>query len=772
MTTRVICFGRLLKAGISSIANCEGKTAPVIEADLGERIGVAGYTIQRYKAGNLPPEPRTIYLLAEACVRRGYLNRDWLQAFLHAARHPTPDQLLDQLCPIKPTRTQPPRVYHNLAAPTYTQFIMREHFYNEILDSLRQRTPVVLIVGMGGMGKTSLAHEIATRCLDNATPELCFDAAIWISDKDHPGTTNLSVVLNEIARVLDYPGFMQLAYDDRRLEVEQLLRRQRILLIIDNFETITDDALPHWLLRLPEPSKAIITTREHHQEFRHNGSIDLSGMTHNEAQKLIGERLRALKLARFLDNPAQLDPLIATTGGNPKAIELAIGLMKYEHRPLPCILKDLNAACGSLFDDLFSRSWNLLDAEAQRILLALVLFPSSASHTALSTAAHVHELAFDQALELLTDLSLVSTQPTDLQSHPRYTLHSLVRAFARGKRTAHPQIDNDTREHWLQWALHLAAQVGFCWSDLQRLNLLDTEHANLYEAIQWAFQNQRYAETIALVEGIRYYYNVRGIWDERLTINLLRAEAAHQISDHTNEALALAHHIEIRSKQGYLDEATDYRKRLETLAAATPIPNEALFEIRHAQALHERACGNLAAAEEIWWHLLELSARLGGQKYVINRRWLATCRYQRGALEEARHLYEESLQDAMSIEDIRSIVGNILKLAAIDLDQGHTERAVATLETHRATIEHLQDRRRLAELQRLRARCFQTQGKLDAAYNTLLIVIDLFDRLGMRRERDEAKEALMYVGEICGIVIDTSIESGAQKQAPCGACIS
>jgi hypothetical protein len=70
-------FGRFLKAGIGSIAMCEGKTAPAIKDELGERIGVSAATIQRYKTGYLPHESRTIQLLAEAAVKRGYLNREW-----------------------------------------------------------------------------------------------------------------------------------------------------------------------------------------------------------------------------------------------------------------------------------------------------------------------------------------------------------------------------------------------------------------------------------------------------------------------------------------------------------------------------------------------------------------------------------------------------------------------------------------------------------------------------------------------------------------------
>src|SRR5690349_12285923 len=124
-------FGDLLKGAISSIAAYEHKLAPIVEEELGEQIGVAGKTVQRYKSGHLPPEARSIRILAEAAVRRGYLNRVWLQRFLAAALYPTPDQLIDQLCPPIAVRSRPPRIYENLPAPTYSQFIMRAEAYAE-----------------------------------------------------------------------------------------------------------------------------------------------------------------------------------------------------------------------------------------------------------------------------------------------------------------------------------------------------------------------------------------------------------------------------------------------------------------------------------------------------------------------------------------------------------------------------------------------------------------------------------------------------------------
>lgn len=742
MTNRNALFGRLLKAGISSITYCEDTTAPVIEAGLGEQIGVASHTIQRYKAGHLPPEARTIQILAEACVRRGFLNREWLQAFLRAAHYPNPDQLIEQLYPQAPTRFRAPRIYTNLPAPGYNQFVMRQQLFDQVLDGLRQRSPVVVIASLGGMGKTSLTREVAAYCVSNREEQLNFDAGVWVSDKDHPGTTNLTIVCDEIARTLDYPGLMQLPYHEKQFEVEQLLRRQKVLLVVDNFETITDSALAGWLLRLPEPSKAIVTTREYQRELRSAWPVDLDGMQREEAQELISNRLKALKLEKLVSDQAQLAPLLAATGGNPMALELALGLIKYEHRPLRQIIDDLYQARGRLFEDLFARVWKLLEGPARQVLLSTVAFAPSAGQAALAAAAGVQGMSFDRAVEQLAELTLITIERVDLQTPPRYSLHPLVRSFAAVQLAKQPAFEQELRQRWIAWYCRLAAQTGFCWDDLQRLELLDHEHETLYTAILWASEHQHDHEAIMLIEGIRYYYNVRGLWDDRLTINQLRADAARRIGDRNNEALALAYHVEIRSKQGRAQEVAEAYPQLEALAQTAGLPDDVLFEVQHARALYMQASGHRRAAGQIWRELLTLSAQLGGQKYVINRRWLATWYYQQGDLDQAQQLYSASLQDAYAINDQRSIVGNSLKLAAIELDRGNTSAAQETLDACRATAERLHDRRRLGEFCRLSARIAAMHGDTQAACEALTTAINLFERLGMQGELSEAQATL------------------------------
>ncbi len=197
-TRRNVTFGRLLSGAINSIATYEGKTAAVVEEELGRQLGVVGKTIQRYKAGYLPPDPAAVKVLAEVLIGRGYLGREWLQRFLRAARYPLAEQLVLALCPAPIAQPRPQRIYQNLPAPTYAQFVMRAEAFAQVLEGLQQRTAAVLIVGLGGNGKTSLAREIGAHLLLAEVLVPRVDAVVWVSDKDLPGTTNLSVVLDVV----------------------------------------------------------------------------------------------------------------------------------------------------------------------------------------------------------------------------------------------------------------------------------------------------------------------------------------------------------------------------------------------------------------------------------------------------------------------------------------------------------------------------------------------------------------------------------------------
>jgi tetratricopeptide (TPR) repeat protein len=735
-------FGRLLAGAINSIAAYEGRTTPVVEEELGQPLHLAGKTIQRYKSGYLPPDHETVKVLAEAAVRRGFLDREWLVRFLHAARYPFADALLEQLRPSAPVRVRPPRIYQNLPAPPYNQFVMRSQAFAEVLEGLQLRSAMVLIHGLGGNGKTSLAHEVAARCLTDELSPARFDAVVWVSDKDRPGATNLSVVLDDIARTLDYPGFAQFAFDEKRWEVEQLLRQNRVLIVVDNFETVTDGALLTWLSRLPEPSKALITSREYSRGYRNSTIVvDLRGMDAVEAKAFVEQRLRILRVAPLVNDETQLESLIAATGGNPKAIAMTLGLAKQEHRPLQRLIEDLYAARGTLFDDLFERAWTLLDEAARHVLLSAVFFSTSAASAALAATANVQGFVFERAVERLTDLALLDVQQEGINSAAYYMVHPLVRAFAAKKSAEQIEFEQRARKRWLDWYVELASNVGFCWNDLGKLDILDAEQETAYTALTWACEHRMYTEALQLAKDIEYFYAVRGRLSRKLAINLCYAEAAQAEGNADLELHALASQVHILSMQGNVGAAEAYLPRLQALMSESrsfPHMPDAIIAI----ALYWIARGNIDAAQ----HMLEEALDNGDAVPIYGRvgyqRWLAVCHYSKGELTQAQAMLQDAFEVSLKHDYDLGVMFTQSKIAQIAFALGDYEGAEATLSESRTRSYRYHHRRDMADIQHTYARLHMVRGDLPAARAALTEAVDLFERLGMRRKLAEARTTL------------------------------
>lgn len=741
-------FGRLLSGAINSIATYEGKTAPVVEEELGALAIVAGKTIQRYKAGHLPPEARTIEILAEAAIRRGFLGREWLARFLHAAHYPFANKLLDRLCPIGPARPRPPHVYHNLPAPTYSQFVMRAAAFADVQDGLSKQSAITLIVGLGGNGKTSLAREAAAQCLRDGAPS--FDAVVWVSDKDRPGTTNLSVVLDEIARTLDYPGFTQFEHDEKRREVENLLRRQRVLIVVDNFETITDGALLAWLQNLSEPSKALITAREYRREFRRGGwLVELRGMTDAEARELVIERLRMLRIEKLVNDQAQLEPLLAATGGNPKAIEITLGLMKYERRPFQQVVDDLYAARGELFEDLFTRAWSLLDEAARRILLAMTFFPSSASNIALSTCADVQGFAFDRAIDQLIDLALVDVEQADLASTSRYTLHPLVRAFAGMQIIGQPDLENRIRNLWIEYFLEFARQcetIG--WDSIEQFDQVEQDIINFEAVMRYCYDKQYWKYLIEMVLIMRSFWGTRGYYETRDVFVALALYAAEQTEELTAQISLLCTQTRSFCYRNNATKALECEKASNHMQTLVNPDISLITRLNYAQIRLLILLEDFDKLFTVAQRNVAISELHGLRNLVIAKYDIAVYFYHAKRYDEAEELLNQIVTESIKLGYARMPIFGWLSLANIALHKNQISIAEKYLQLAEKRASELKHQRYVAEVHRVWARLHTLQGNLPAARASLAEAIDLFERLGMRRELAEARDELAQLDEL------------------------
>lgn len=159
------------------------------------------------------------------------------------------------------------RVMHNLPPADFdeTGFLGRRSERKELRKAILGPWPVISVLGDGGQGKTALALQVAYDLLDDL--ENPFEAVVWTSAK------NATLSSTEITRVetaiqsslgLFAGAASELGSFDPGNEIDNLLEYLetfRILLILDNLETVLDDNVREFLRRLPGGSKALLTSR-------------------------------------------------------------------------------------------------------------------------------------------------------------------------------------------------------------------------------------------------------------------------------------------------------------------------------------------------------------------------------------------------------------------------------------------------------------------------------------------------------------------------------
>jgi len=311
-------------------------------------------------------------------------------------------------------------VRHNLPQPDYGHFIGREQELTKVIGLLNHsRSYMITIDGIGGIGKSALALEIAHRLrLDykNIPINERFEAIIWTSAKRNTlkadrGIVNrqqklqtLDDICKTIAITLGIEESVRSQPEERFELVCRELTKQRTLLIVDNLETVDDEAVMEFLQDLlPEPTKAIVTTR-HRINVAY--PVRLRAMPWEDAEKLIEQECRR-KEVTLTDE--QKRKLYDRTGGVPLAIVWTVAKIGFGSS-----IDTILARLGNRTDDIARFCFEetierIKNRDAYKLLLALALFKGDANREELGYVAGFgeDELSQEKGLEELEVLSLV-----------------------------------------------------------------------------------------------------------------------------------------------------------------------------------------------------------------------------------------------------------------------------------------------------------------------------------------------------------------------------
>lgn len=279
-------------------------------------------------------------------------------------------------------------------------------------------TPVLVLEGMGGIGKTTLARMVAYRVAQSDA----FGGVLWTSAQQVEFDVfggrrhqRRSAAMRAEDLVGQLAAELGLHHTDRpadlRTNAVSLCKRTPYLIVFDNLESLEDlDALAPLIEDFAVPSRVLITTREDapdalpaHIPRRYHTLRELDKRTSigllRAAADFVGENSMSGA------NEGDLAQIYSITGGNPLALWLVAGQAR--NAPWRAFLQEFlehgprGGKVEELYEYLYRRSWELLSADAQQVLLAMHRFERGTDYDMLRDVAGMEVAPFRRAVEEL-----------------------------------------------------------------------------------------------------------------------------------------------------------------------------------------------------------------------------------------------------------------------------------------------------------------------------------------------------------------------------------
>jgi predicted ATPase/DNA-binding SARP family transcriptional activator len=441
-----------------------------------------------------PLRERAVEVLVEACYEAGRSNEALAAYERYRAR--LADELgLDPGEDIRSLHVRVLRGEHAVAGTRatlprpVTSYVSRDDevaVVSQIVCAGRH----VTLTGPGGVGKTRLAIEVATRLSGD------FADGVWFCDL--AAVSDAHAIPAAVASVLAIHRRHGRSLTERLVEV---LDEQRALLVLDNCEHVRDAAarLAHQVVEHTAEVRVLATSREPlgvPGEHR----IVVEPLTADAAARLFTDRARAARPGLTLSEDAlvAVSQICREVAGLPLAVELAAA--RTAARTPGEIAADLAGRVDRLSGTRSGLARHrsvaaVVDWSLDRLAdlerdLAEHLAVFAGGCTADSAAGVLGRTGADVAdlLVALVDCSIV--MPRETAGHTRYTMLEPVRARAEQRLRDRGLLAEARRRHAMYFAsLTATASAGLRTSQAARwLDTLDLELANLRAACRWSLE--------------------------------------------------------------------------------------------------------------------------------------------------------------------------------------------------------------------------------------------------------------------------------------------
>jgi predicted ATPase/DNA-binding CsgD family transcriptional regulator len=428
-----------------------------------------------------------------------------------------------------PDRRPPAWASDRLPSPP-TSFVGRERDLAEV-RRLLGTSRLVTLVGLGGVGKTRLAIQVAN--------ELAAEYRDGVALVELSAIVEPSLITRVLAAALKHrdegAGAVHSAGDRLLDTLAAALATRECLLVFDNCEHLLDAVAQviDRLLRTCPRLYVLATSREPiaidgEAIWRVSPLALSSGVGRqqtgqvSDAVALFLDRARAAspEFASTPDNIAAVERVCRDLDGIPLAIELAAARLR--GLPLSAIVEGLTDRYDLLtvgsrvaparhrtLRGLIDWSFELLTADERALFQCLAVFAGSFSLAAAEAVGRIGGRGID-LLPRLVEKSLVVLEQTDGQ--PRFRLLDTLRVYA-GEKLREAGEEATTRQRFIAWYLQLVetgeAMLRTSVHDVWVARLAQ-EHDNLRRAISWSLADAAGDAGPRLVGSLAWFWEIRG----------------------------------------------------------------------------------------------------------------------------------------------------------------------------------------------------------------------------------------------------------------------
>jgi tetratricopeptide (TPR) repeat protein len=595
-------------------------------------------------------------------------------------------------------------------------FYIVEKLKEELAPEKRQ---LVVLRGEGGVGKTTIAAEVARQMLS------IFGKRIVWTSADGREDFNLSTLLDEIVTHLGETDLRKLAIDQKKESVRALLNSTEgpVLVVLDNFETVSEDEqkrCSEWIANAP--CSALITTR---LKVNVGRNIRVDVMDSDEAHEYLERLIEQAQNPRSFEG-LDRDSIIQASDANPLVMKWVVAQIDLAQHPRD-VLDELAHGEGDAAERVFDLSFNLpqLEDNGRATLLALSLFVPSATRSALAdVAGFVDDLKrLNAAVKNMAALCLVET--TDAGG--RLIIEGLTREFAKARLSKDKRANEFRRRFVAYFLLYAKSHAKTTPEDF---DALEAERDNVLTAMDVAFEMEDYGSVMQIRFALEEFLDLHGYWDEAIVRGEQAIEAARAAKDDWRVAMFAGNTATIHYRRGEYNEARSMCH--QSLDAFTKLGSE----VNIAAALHllgvlAQDQGLLTEARQFYDESIEIAKKVSNQSlFAKTLHQLGLMAHDQGKLDEAKHLYNESLKIEKDLGDQNGIALSLHNLAVIAQDQGEVDEARSLYNESLEIKKRLGDQSGIAITLHELGRLALKQGELDEARRLFNDSLEIEKNLG------------------------------------------